>query len=253
MVFKKMMGRALKILTWLGIAAWFVVILGFVSGEADEVLCTRIEVVLSDTIQNRFVTESDIRALFRSGGMELQGYPISGINIREMEGMLEENAYIREAEVSTDITGTMEVRIEQRVPLVRIMPNGSRGYYLDTEGKTMPLSDQFTPHIMLLSGYIGGRNAEAEQLEEIHRFCSYVSDHPFWSDQIVQIYRNRKGEYELIPRVGAHQILLGSMEMWEKKLRNLEMLYEQGFPIYGWNTYGIINLKYTNQVICTKR
>ena len=248
-----MMRRVLKILTWIGIAIWFVVILGFVSGEGDEVLCNRIEVVLSDTVHNRFVTESDVRALFRSGSMELQGYPISEINIREMEGILEENAYIRDAEVSTDITGRMEVRIEQRVPLVRIMPRDSRGYYLDTEGRKLPLSEQFTPHIMLLSGYIGERDAEEEQLEEIHRFCSYVEDHPFWSDQIVQIYVNRKGEYELIPRVGAHQILLGSMEMWEKKLRNLEMLYEQGFPSYGWNSYGIINLKYTNQVICTKR
>jgi len=237
----------------MGIIAWFVVILGFVSSEGDEVLCNRIKVVISDTTHMRFVTEADIRVMFRSGGMELQGYPISEINIREMESILEENAYIKDAEVSTDITGRMEVRIEQRVPLVRIMPHGSRGYYLDIEGKTMPLSDQFTPHIMLLSGFMDSGDTEKKQLEEIHRFCSHISDHPFWSDQIVQIYRNRKGEFELIPRVGAHQILLGSMNMWEKKLRNLEMLYEQGFPFYGWNNYGIINLKYTNQVICTKR
>ena len=42
-----MIQRILKILTWIGIAAWFVVILGFVSGEADEVICKRIEVILS--------------------------------------------------------------------------------------------------------------------------------------------------------------------------------------------------------------
>jgi cell division protein FtsQ len=44
------------------------------------------------------------------------------------------------------------------------------------------------------------------------------------------------------------------MEQWEKKLHNLELLYEQGFSAYGgWNGYSTINLKYTNQVICTKR
>ncbi len=248
-----MMRRALKILTWLGITAWFVVILGFVSAESEEVLCNRIEVVISDTLQNRFITESKIRTLFKSGGMELQGYPISEINIRDLEGMLEENPHIRDAQVSTDITGRMEVRIEQRVPLVRIMPRGARGYYLDTEGHIMPLSDHFTPHIMLLSGYLGDQDSDEGQLKEIHRFCSYVSDHAFWSEQIVQIYRNSLGEYELIPRVGAHQILFGSMELWKKKLGNLALLYEQGLPLYGWNSYGIINLKYTNQVICTKR
>ena len=91
------------------------------------------------------------------------------------------------------------------------------------------------------------------QLAEIHRFCTYVMGHPFWREQIVQLYVNRRGEYELIPRVGAHQILMGSMEEWELKLRNLELLYQQGFSTYGWNSYGTINLKYTNQVICTKR
>ena len=158
MVFKKIMRKGLKILTWIGIAAWFVVILGFVSAESEEVLCNRIEVILSDTVQSRFITESTIRDLFREGGLELQGYPLSQINTREMEALLEENAYVKGAEVNTDITGRMEVRIDQRIPLLRIMPRGERGFYMDTEGQMMPLSDQFTPHILLLSGYLGGQH-----------------------------------------------------------------------------------------------
>jgi len=238
------------------LAAWFVVILGFVSGEADQVLCMRIDVVLSDTLDNRFVTDHDIRAMFRSQGLQLQGYPMKDINTRELERLVEKNAYIRRAEVSTDVSGRMEIRLEQRIPLLRIMPEGKAGFYLDTEGEVLPLSDQFVPHIFLVSGNIkdadGGIGAST-QLKEIHRFCTYVSDHPFWSEQIVQLYVNRRGEYELIPRVGAHQILMGSMEQWDKKLRNLEMLYQQGLSAYGWNSYKTINLKYTNQVICTKR
>ncbi len=251
-----MMRRILKILIWIGLAAWFVVILGFVSGEADQVLCNRIDVVFSDTVYSRFVTDTDIRSLFRKEGLQLQGYPVEQINTRELERLLENNAYIREAEVSTDVSGKMEIHLEQRRPLVRLMPAGKEGFYLDTEGEVLPLSDQFVPHILLVSGNIkkpgGGKSAE-KQLEEIHRFCSYVTGHPFWSEQIVQIYVNRSGEYELIPRVGAHQILLGSMDQWELKLNNLELLYKQGFSAYGWNSYETINLKYTNQVICTKR
>jgi cell division protein FtsQ len=251
-----MIKRILKILTWLGIAAWFVVILGFVSGEADQVLCNRIDVVLSDTVHSKFVSDQDIRMLLSNEGMQLQGYPLNEINTRELERILEKNAYIKDAEVSTDVSGRMEIMLEQRVPLVRIMPDGRDGYYLDTEGKILPLSTQYVPHIFLVSGNIkasDGSDAGREQLLEIYRFCSFVTKHPFWSEQIVQLYVNHEGEYELIPRVGAHQILLGSMEQWEVKLRNLELLYEQGLSTYGWNSYGIINLKYTNQVICTKR
>jgi cell division protein FtsQ len=249
------MRRLIKILIWIGLAAWFVVILGFVSGEADEVICNRIDVVFSDTLQSGFVRDADIRALFKEEGLQLQGYPLKDINTRRLEELLENNAYIRKADVSYDISGRMEIHLEQRVPLVRIMPLGKKGFYLDKEGEVLPLSDQFVPHIFLVSGHVNKPEGEerGRQLQEIHDFCSYVSTHPFWSQQIVQLYVNRAGEYEMIPRVGAHQILLGSLEQWNEKLRNLELLYRQGFSAYGWNTYETINLKYTNQVICTKR
>lgn len=249
------MRKLSKILTWIGLAAWFVVILGFVSGEAEEVICNRIDVLFSDTLQSGFVRDADIRALLKEEGLQLQGYPLKDINTRELEELLEKNAYIREAEVSTDISGRMEIYVEQRIPLVRIMPQGKKGFYLDKEGEVLPLSDQFVPLIFLVSGHLQRPEGDekGKQLQEIHDFCSYVSMHPFWSQQIVQLYVNRSGEYEIIPRVGAHQILLGSLEQWDRKLRNLELLYKQGFSAYGWNTYGTINLKYTNQVICTKR
>jgi cell division protein FtsQ len=251
-----MIRRSLKILTWIGIAAWFVVILGFISAESEQVLCNRIDVVLSDTVHSRFVTDMDIRAMFRSKGLQLQGYPLKEINTRELETLLEENAYIREAQVSTDVTGRMEIQLEQSIPLVRIMPNGREGFYLDTQGKVLPLSDQFVPYILLVSGFIetSQGNATGEgHLGEIYRFCTYLTNHPLWSEQIVQLYVNRKGEYELIPRVGGHQILMGSLEQWEEKLDRLELLYQQGLSTYGWNSYTTINLKYTNQIICTKR
>ena len=250
------MKRIAGILIWILIAAWFVVIMGFVSGEADQVLCNQIRVDLSDTAANSFITEHDIRALLESSDLQLQGYPISEIQTREMEAWLEKNPYVRNAEVSIDISGRLDIQVEQRIPMVRILPEGSEGYYLDRDGMVLPLSDRFTPFIMLASGHIpdrGDSDSSEGVLEEIHRFAGYLTAHEFWSEQVVQIYRNREGEYELIPRVGAHHILLGSLDQWEKKLRNLELLYRQGLSRFGWNSYGTINLKYTNQVICTKR
>ena len=251
-----MMKKILKIASWIGIAAWFVVVLGFISSESNQVLCNRMDVILSDTILHRFVTPADVRNMLDEDDFQIQGYPIDEINTRQLEATLEKNAYIKNAELSTDISGRLEVNVEQRIPLVRIMPYGKRGYYLDTEGKMLPLSDQYTPLILLASGniFFPGENSKAKkQLEEIFRFCTYLSEHPLWKEQIVQIYVNKSGEYELIPRVGAHHILMGGMEKWEIKLRNLELLYMQGLSRYGWNSYGTINLKYTNQVICTKR
>lgn len=251
-----MMKKILKIAAWIGIAAWFVVVLGFVSSESNQVLCNRMDVTLSDTILHRFVTRADVRNMLEKDDYQIQGYPIDEINTRQLEAILEKNPYIKNAELSTDISGRLEVNVEQRIPLVRIMPYGKRGFYLDTEGEMLPISDQYTPLILLASGNIPfpEENGKAnEQLEEIFKFCSYLSEHPLWKEQIVQIYVTKSGEYELIPRVGAHHILMGGIENWDIKLRNLELLYKQALSRYGWNSYGTINLKYTNQVICTKR
>ena len=251
-----MMKKILKIAAWIGIAAWFVVVLGFVSSESNQVLCNRMDVTLSDTILHRFVTRADVRNMLEKDDYQIQGYPIDEINTRQLEAILEKNPYIKNAELSTDISGRLEVNVEQRIPLVRIMPYGKRGFYLDTEGEMLPISDQYTPLILLASGNIPfpEENGKAnEQLEEIFKFCSYLSEHSLWKEQIVQIYVTKSGEYELIPRVGAHHILMGGIENWDIKLRNLELLYKQALSRYGWNSYGTINLKYTNQVICTKR
>jgi cell division protein FtsQ len=249
-----MMRKMTKIAIWLAITLWFVVVMGFVSSQSGELVCNRIDVLLEDTLNTGFVSTAEVRALAEASGIDLQGYPMSEINTRELEGRIEKNDFVRNAEVSKDITGRLEIRVEQREALVRIMPVGKRGFYLDTEGQVLPLSDRHTPRIMLASGYIKAQEGTHNTcLNEIYRFARHISADPFWEKQIVQLYVNRKGEYELIPRVGAHQILLGSMEDWEKKLDNLRLLYEQGLSREGWNTYGTINLKYTNQVICTKR
>jgi cell division protein FtsQ len=256
MVQEEVMKKIGKIVIWILIAAWFVVIMGFVSGEADQVLCNRIDVNLTDTASNRFVTEFEIRTLLEDSDMQLQGYPLAGIHTRNLEEWLEKNPYIRNTEVSKDISGRLEINLEQRRPLIRIMPDGRQGFYLDMEGKVLPLSDRFTPMILLASGnipYPDGKEESEKILREIFEFSNYLEQHEFWSNQVVQIYVNREGEYELIPRVGAHHILMGSLEQWKKKLSNLELLYRQGLSRYGWNSYGTINLKYTNQVICTKR
>ena len=40
---------------------------------------------------------------------------------------------------------------------------------------------------------------------------------------------------------------------FEEKLANLRLFYEQAIPKMGWEKYSIINLKYRNQIVCTKR
>ena len=41
--------------------------------------------------------------------------------------------------------------------------------------------------------------------------------------------------------------------MINEKLENLYQFYKQAMPLKGWQTYSDISLKYSNQIVCTKK
>ena len=112
-------------------AAWFFVILGFVTNTNEQLVCKKIEIEITDSLTSQFLKPDDIRSYLEHSRWELQGYEMSAIDIRKLEHELEENPYIKMCDAYTNIDGTLTIRIVQRVPLVRLMPGGRKGYYLD--------------------------------------------------------------------------------------------------------------------------
>jgi len=192
----------------------------------------------------------------------LLGKPIHAINIRELEDKLHKIRSIRTAEVYYTVEGRLSVDIYQRRPLVRIIDDSGVSYCIDSEGYLIPMTLQYVPHILIANGNIKTIDGQASHisdlenhdiLEDIYRLSRYLSEDVFLKAQIVQVYVNSKNEFELIPRVGSHVILLGDMNDFEIRLNKLETMYDQGFSTVGWNQFEEINLKYKNQVVCTKR
>ena len=134
------------------------------------------------------------------------------------------------------------------MPILRV--NSTSGnYYIDNIGSVMPLSRHYVAHVLVASGYINKEFA----MNELYHFVQFLQDNEFWNNQIDQIYVDADQEVELIPLVGNHKILLGSFDDYQKKLDNLKLFYEQAIPKVGWEKYSLINLKYRNQIVCTKR
>ncbi len=260
-----MMRKIVHTVIWIMLLGWFTVLMSFVTRANEDVLCGRIVVDIPDSSSCRFITPEMVREQLAQSGIDLQGYPVEEIRTRELERIIEKAPHVSNAEVFINIDGELHVKVDQRKPLVRMMPGGKSGYYLDEEGIIIPLSDHYSPLVLLVSGELnipvrknetGISQVDMEKapgIRELLDFASYVDNDPFWKGQIVQLYRTGNGEYEIIPRVGAHQILFGTMDEYEKKLGNIKLLYDQGFRQYGWNTYDKINVKYSNQIICTKR
>jgi cell division protein FtsQ len=97
-------------------------------------------------------------------------------------------------------------------------------------------------------------------LTKLVTFVELVEADDFWTSQIVQINvlgsdvgAWQEPQLELVPRVGSHIILLGTLDGDETaKLRKLRLFYSEGMPHAGWDSVSYINIKYKDQIVCTK-
>lgn len=255
--------------TWSVLLLYMVVTLSFVSSQRKAILCQKVQVQVADKTSNYFIEDKDVLAMLNDKNEKLVGKPLESINVNFLEDFFMMNPMIKEANVYRTIDGALNVIIKQRNPILRVINSQNESFYIDEQGAVMPLSDKYTAHVLVASGDIdlsytklkaaqnkedstANVNNSPRQFLDLFKLASYIYRDEFWQAQIEQIYVDHK-EYDLIPRVGTHLIEFGRMTDHEKKFRNLKALYEQGLPAAGWNNYSKINLKYNNQVICTKR
>ncbi len=252
----------------LGVVALFVLLVAAVSTTNDTRL-KQVVVKIDFVGENFFIDQKEIEENVFDLGYRIDSTRLIEINPSNLELLIENNAFIEAAEVYSELNGTLHLDVTARKPIVRVYNDLGISVYIDHEGAIMPLSSKYTASVPIASGnitlmlhqYIGKNISElagvtdhpdAKLLEHIYNVASTCSKSEFWSSQINQLYINRQKEIELIPRVGDHHILIGNSIDLDKKLNKLKYFYSEGLNKTGWNEYKIINLKYANQVVCTK-
>jgi cell division protein FtsQ len=93
-------------------------------------------------------------------------------------------------------------------------------------------------------------------LDDIYRISNYVCNDPILHKLIGQVYREKNGDFVLIPIVGDQKINLGTANSDEDvndKFGRLLDFYKEAMPYEGWNKYSEISVKYEGQIVCRKR
>lgn len=227
----------------------YIVFVSFFFRESrQKELCRDLQVVVVDSLDKHFVSESDLVHILKKADLNPIKRPMDEINTDRIENELLKNEMIARVEAYKTPSGMIKLEVEQKIPILRVIsPRGN--YYVDNLGK----HDACQPPLCgARSGCerICGKRAGGNRLIQI---CIILQENDFWNNQIEQIYVHPDNEVELIPRVGNHRIVLGSFADFEEKLDNLRLFYEKAIPKVGWEKYSIISLKYKDQIVCTKR
>ncbi len=239
------MRRVLIIFKWMLAISLLVVLLTFTneSQAVQEISLNKIEIQESP---DDFVNTQIVLNYLKNKSLRFDSMLATDFNKEILEDLLASHPAIREVEVFTNQKGEMNIIIEQKKAIVRIKSN-TDDYFLDEDGGKMPLSDNYTPKLVVATGDI-----RTEHHFEIYSFIQQINKLEFWNAQIAQIHFE-KDKILLIPRVGNQKINIGGFDNILQKLDNLYQFYKVVMPVKGWQTYSDINLNFNNQIVCVRK
>lgn len=210
--------------------------------------CQGVELVIADSIDHGFISKHEVLRLLTSKKLSPVGKPMEEINTRQLEEELARHPLVGNVECFRTIGGRIGIEVTQRLPILRIMTVGGQNYYIDDQGKTMPIPNS-AAHVPVVTGHVD----KAFATKELYEFGQFLQKHPLWKAQIQQINVTPTHELELVPMVGDHILFLGKPGDYEDKFNRLETFYRKGLNEVGWNKYSRISLEFNNQIICTKK
>lgn len=244
---------------WFIAGILFFVLISASNQQLNNSICTGLIIKIDTNEGNRFVDEKDVMDLLFSqipgGNLNVA---LKFIDTKAIELFLEDQYYIKNAEVFIDMNNKMHIEIEQHYPILRVINNQNTNYYITQKGAKMPATAQFSARVPIVTGYVQDTNTNLGQLttkmeNNLFNLAQLIDENQFWKSIIEQIYVGKDGNVILIPKIGDHEIELGDLNNLKQKLNTLYLFYTEGLSNAGWNTYKKISVKYNNQIVATKR
>jgi cell division protein FtsQ len=230
-----------------------------------------------------FIDENAVREQVLHATDAVIGAPIGDVDLVAIEDGLRHIGCVAKANVYHTMDGTLHVKVKQREPIVRVINADGSSYYIDREGWTMPLSENYTARVLVVTGvlfepfaqlppmdlfHIGDSLRHLSRSDEIFLLASTVAADPVWNALFDNATVDALGEFELIPRIGGQRVKVGRLmgtsvdarvnadgmrELLTARLNKLRAFYQQGMPQSDWRMYGTIDTRFADQVVCTRR
>jgi len=191
------------------------------------------------------ITDKEILKHLEKEEVTIGGVEIAQTDLNRIERTLAKFPFVKDSKVYLDHDQMLFIEIIQRIPIVRVMPERGKPYYIDDAGSQFPLSDLYTADVPVATGDI-----DDELSTKLYTLARHVYESVFWKRSIEQIFVSGRGEVSFITKLGSQQVIFGDADRIAAKFDKLEKFYRRALGKVGWDTYRIINVKYKDQVVC---
>lgn len=239
-------------------------ILAFTAGVSSRkvITCEGIDIHIIDSLENGFVTRSDIRRYIDKEYGEFIGTAIDSINLTRIEDIIDGRSAVRKSQAYVTKDGVLHIDVTQRKPVIRFQKSDG-GFYADSEGYIFPLQKNFASHVQVIDGniplaansgykgYIESRK-EQEWFDKIMKVVNHIEKDKRWKGKIVQIHVDNKKDLVIVPREGNELFIFGQPEDITDKFDKMEKYYRNIVPAKGEDFYKTIDLRFEGQIVCRK-
>ncbi len=195
---------------------------------------------------NLFITHETVSKLLIQNQQDVTDKPKEIIDLNQLESALNSNQMIRKAQVFMSVDGVLSAEIEQKRPIARVSTKTS--FYVDDEGSYMPLSSNYSARVPLVTGIVDKNN-----LDNIFEVALAIDADDFLKKHVIEIHQNADATLELKIRKHGFKVELGTLNQLDKKINNFKAFYQKALKDKTLNSYSRVNLRFDNQVICTKK
>jgi cell division protein FtsQ len=189
---------------------------------------------------------------------------IGTVNMASISKQLKSNPWIESSSSFVDLDANLNVKLKEYEPVMRVFGTNGQSAYVTAEGMLLPVSRSHTPHVLIASG-----NFNLDSIQFNHKLCDSIEvernilnakylleaieRNIFMKNNVGQIYCNGRNEFEIVAKGIGSRIVIGDTCNIDDKLKRLEIFIEQKANSLEIKSFKTINLKYKNQIVCTKR
>ncbi|WNM19181.1 cell division protein FtsQ [Flavobacterium capsici] len=240
----------MKILTWTNIRLLLMFILviflySFTSYRNNHRKIKKVEVEILDN-NTPFIKSEMVNKLLIEKNSNAKTFTKETLVLKKLENSINEQKLIQKADVFVSVDGVLKAVVKQKTPLGRVSTE-NRSFYIDYEGNEMPFSDNYTARVPLISGDING--VKKEKLALVLRT---IFEDEFLKKNIIGVQVLPNGSLILENRNYDFRIDFGRTINVERKFNNYKAFFQKAVSDSTLNKYKMINLKFTQQVVCIK-
>ena len=232
------------VIKFLVITGFIVFMFGFSKQRNEVRKITKIDIEFKE--ENRlFITENMVNKMLIQNKDSAKSIGKETLDLNQLEKSLNSNPMIKSAEVYVTVNGAVKADIKQKTPIARVSTKES--YYIDDDGLYMPLSNNFTARVPLVTGFI-----KRNDLKNVYTVANKIKDDEFLMKNVIEIRQDFDHTIYLKLRQCNFEVKLGSVSFLDKKINNLKAFYQKNLHDKTLNNYSKVNLQFDNQVVCTK-